>query len=125
MHVNNNNFTGPLIIRTFEKQAPGEKWSVAVLRIPSNNLRNDNLLFLEKVANGLLTFLLSILGHLEKLQRRVFDLVSNAYTSIRADDLASLMGVSTEAAVSGKFIISLITVSYRRTNFMCSIQDLK
>ncbi|CAH3024828.1 unnamed protein product [Porites evermanni] len=36
----------------------------------------------------------------EKLQRRVFDLVSNAYTSIRADDLASLMGVSTEAAVS-------------------------
>ena len=63
-----------------------------------------------KVANGLLTLLLSILGDLEKLQRRVFDLVSNAYTSIRADDLASLMGVSTEAAVSGKFIISLIII---------------
>ena len=78
-----------------------------------------------KVANGLLTLLLSILGDLEKLQRRVFDLVSNAYTSIRADDLASLMGVSTEAAVSGKFIISLITVSYRRTDFMYGIQDLK
>ena len=78
-----------------------------------------------KVANGLLTLLLSILGDLEKLQRRVFDLVSNAYTSIRADDLASLTGVSTEAAVSGKFIISLITVSYRRTNFMYGIQDLK
>ena len=77
------------------------------------------------MANGLLTLLLSILGHLEKLQRRVFDLVSNAYTSIRADDLASLMGVSTDAAVSGKFINSLITVSYKRTNFMCSIQDLE
>lgn len=36
----------------------------------------------------------------EKLQKRVFDLVSNAYTSIRAEDLASLMGVTTEAAVS-------------------------
>ncbi|XP_068752314.1 COP9 signalosome complex subunit 8-like [Montipora capricornis] len=36
----------------------------------------------------------------EKLQRRAFDLVSNAYTSIRADDLALLMGVTTEAAVN-------------------------
>ncbi|KAJ7382772.1 COP9 signalosome complex subunit 8 [Desmophyllum pertusum] len=36
----------------------------------------------------------------EKLQKRAFDLVSNAYTSIRADDLASLMGITTEAAVS-------------------------
>ena len=39
---------------------------------------------------------------LEKLQKRAFDLVSNAYTSIRADDLALLMGVNTEAAISGE-----------------------
>ena len=38
----------------------------------------------------------------ERLQKRAFDLVSNAYTSIRADDLASLMGVTTETAVSGE-----------------------
>ena len=40
--------------------------------------------------------------HPEKLQKRAFDLVSNAYTSIRAEDLARLMGVKTEAAVSGE-----------------------
>ena len=40
--------------------------------------------------------------HLEKLQKRAFDLVSNAYTSIRAEDLARLMGVKTEVAVSGE-----------------------
>lgn len=36
----------------------------------------------------------------EKLQKRAFDLVSNAYTSIRAEDLARLMGVKTEVAVN-------------------------
>ena len=40
--------------------------------------------------------------HPEKLEKRAFDLVSNAYTSIRAEDLARLMGVTTEAAVSGE-----------------------
>lgn len=38
----------------------------------------------------------------EKLRKRAFDLVSNAYTSIRAEDLARLMGVKTEVAVSGE-----------------------
>lgn len=41
--------------------------------------------------------------HLEKLQKRAFDLVSNAYTSIRAEDLARLMGVKTEVAVNGEY----------------------
>nr|XP_058973697.1 COP9 signalosome complex subunit 8-like [Pocillopora verrucosa] len=36
----------------------------------------------------------------EKLQKRTFDLVSNAYTSIRAEDLAKLMGITREAALS-------------------------
>ena len=40
---------------------------------------------------------------LEKLQKRTFDLVSNAYTSIRADDLAKLMGITADAAVSGEY----------------------
>lgn len=39
---------------------------------------------------------------LEKLRKRAFDLVSNAYTSIRAEDLARLMGVKTDVAVSGE-----------------------
>lgn len=36
----------------------------------------------------------------EKLQKRTFDLVSNAYTSIRAEGLAKLMGITREAALS-------------------------
>ncbi|XP_078344909.1 COP9 signalosome complex subunit 8-like isoform X2 [Oculina patagonica] len=36
----------------------------------------------------------------EKLRSRAFDLVSKAYTSIQAEDLARLMGITTEAAVS-------------------------
>ncbi|XP_044183663.1 COP9 signalosome complex subunit 8-like [Acropora muricata] len=36
----------------------------------------------------------------EKLQKRAFDLVANAYTSIRADNLALLMGVTPEAAIN-------------------------
>lgn len=36
----------------------------------------------------------------EKLQKRTFDLVSNAYTSIRAEELAKLMGITREAALS-------------------------
>ena len=44
----------------------------------------------------------------EKLRKRAFDLVSNAYTSIRAEDLARLMGVKTDVAVSGKWSMLLI-----------------
>lgn len=36
----------------------------------------------------------------ERLQKRAFDLVANAYTSIRADNLALLMGVTPEAAIN-------------------------
>ena len=54
----------------------------------------------------------------EKLQKRTFDLVSNAYTSIRAEDLAKLMGITREAALSGwccsftAYIYSVIQSSF-------------
>lgn len=59
-----------------------------------------------------LFFLLHV--HSEKLRKRAFDLVSNAYTSIRAEDLARLMGVTTEAAVSGEWsmLYSVIYFDY-------------
>jgi hypothetical protein len=61
-----------------------------------------NCLVMVQVLKGLIFRTFFIWLHLEKLQEKAFNLIGNAYTSIKADDFVVYMGMPRDSAIEGK-----------------------